>query len=93
MCAYVGGAITLGTKSFFRTAPPSPQFPSSSSLITTQVPSANSSPRLRPKIFVISSIIEKPLEELADMLSSVIEGGIVMAKVVNDRSVTPNQIL
>jgi AcrR family transcriptional regulator len=37
--------------------------------------------------------IEKPLEELADMLSSVIEGGIVMSKVLNDRNVLPNQIL
>ncbi|MCP4333455.1 MAG: TetR/AcrR family transcriptional regulator [Gammaproteobacteria bacterium] len=37
--------------------------------------------------------IEKPLEELADMLSSVIEGGIIMSKVLKDRNVLPNQIL
>jgi TetR/AcrR family transcriptional repressor of nem operon len=37
--------------------------------------------------------IDKPLEELADMLSSVIEGGIIMSKVLNDRSILPNQIL
>ena len=37
--------------------------------------------------------IEKPLAELADMLSSVIEGGILMSKVLNDRSILPNQIL
>ncbi len=37
--------------------------------------------------------IEKPLAELADMLSSVIEGGIIMSKVLNDRSILPNQIL
>ncbi len=37
--------------------------------------------------------IEKPLEELADMLSSVIEGGIIMSKVLNDRSILPNQLL
>jgi AcrR family transcriptional regulator len=37
--------------------------------------------------------IEKPLEELADMLSSVIEGGIIMSKVLNDRRILPNQLL
>jgi AcrR family transcriptional regulator len=37
--------------------------------------------------------IEKSLAELADMLSSVIEGGIIMSKVLDDRSVLPNQIL
>jgi len=37
--------------------------------------------------------IEKPLEELADMLSSVIEGGIIMSKVLNDRNILPNQLL
>ncbi len=37
--------------------------------------------------------IEKPLEELADMLSSVIEGGIIMSKVLNDRKILPDQIL
>lgn len=49
---------------------------------------------------MFTSIIEKhpmkieiPVEELADMLSSVIEGGIVMSKVLNDRHVLPNQIL
>ncbi len=37
--------------------------------------------------------IEKPLEELADMLSSIIEGGIVMSKVLNDGRILPNQLL
>jgi len=37
--------------------------------------------------------IEKPLEELADMLSSIIEGGIIMSKVLNDRRILPNQLL
>jgi TetR/AcrR family transcriptional repressor of nem operon len=37
--------------------------------------------------------IEKPLEELADMLSSIIEGGIIMSKVLDDRHVLPNQLL
>jgi len=37
--------------------------------------------------------IEKPLGELADMLSSVIEGGIIMSKVLNDRNILPNQLL
>ncbi len=37
--------------------------------------------------------IEQPLDELADMLSSVIEGGIIMSKVLNDRSILPNQLL
>ena len=37
--------------------------------------------------------IEKPLEELADMLSSVIEGGIIMSKVLNDGQILPNQLL
>lgn len=37
--------------------------------------------------------IEKPLEELADMLSSIIEGGIVMSKVLDDRQILPNQLL
>jgi AcrR family transcriptional regulator len=37
--------------------------------------------------------IEKPLDELADMLSSVIEGGIIMSKVLSDRNILPNQIL
>jgi TetR/AcrR family transcriptional repressor of nem operon len=37
--------------------------------------------------------IDKPLDELADMLSSIIEGGILMSKVLKDRSILPNQIL
>ena len=37
--------------------------------------------------------IEQPLEEVADMLSSTIEGGIVMSKALNDRNVLPNQLL
>ena len=37
--------------------------------------------------------IDKPLEELADMLSSILEGGIIMSKVLNDRHILPNQIL
>jgi AcrR family transcriptional regulator len=37
--------------------------------------------------------IEKPLEELADMLSSVIEGGIILSKVLDDRHILPNQLL
>ncbi len=36
---------------------------------------------------------EKPLEEYADMLSTVIEGGIIMSKVLNDKHILPNQIL
>lgn len=37
--------------------------------------------------------IEQPLEELTDMLSTIIEGGIVMTKVLNDRNVLPKQLL
>jgi TetR/AcrR family transcriptional repressor of nem operon len=37
--------------------------------------------------------IEQPLEELADMLSAVIEGGIIMSKVLKDRTILPNQLL
>ena len=37
--------------------------------------------------------IEKPPGELADMLSSVVEGGVIMSKMLDDRSVLPNQIL
>jgi TetR/AcrR family transcriptional repressor of nem operon len=37
--------------------------------------------------------VEQPLEDLADMLSSVIEGGIIMSKVLDDRSILPNQLL
>jgi TetR/AcrR family transcriptional repressor of nem operon len=37
--------------------------------------------------------IQKPPDELADMLTSVIEGGIIMSKLLQDRSILPNQIL
>jgi AcrR family transcriptional regulator len=37
--------------------------------------------------------IETTLDELADMLSAVMEGGILMSKVLNDRNILPNQIL
>lgn len=37
--------------------------------------------------------IERPLEELADMLNSIIEGGILISKVLDDRHILPNQIL
>jgi len=37
--------------------------------------------------------IETPLEELADMLSSIIEGGIIMSKVLGDRHILPKQLL
>ena len=37
--------------------------------------------------------IETPLEELADMLSSVLEGGILMTRVLGDQSALPKQIL
>jgi len=37
--------------------------------------------------------IEQPLEELADMLTAVIEGGIIMSKVLKDRTILPNQLL
>lgn len=36
---------------------------------------------------------DKPLTELSDMLSSIIEGGIIMSKVLNDRYILSNQIL
>jgi len=36
---------------------------------------------------------DKPLEELADMLTTVIEGGIIMSKVLDDPHVLPNQLL
>jgi AcrR family transcriptional regulator len=36
---------------------------------------------------------DKPLLELADMLTTVIEGGIVMSKVLDDRHILPNQLL
>jgi AcrR family transcriptional regulator len=37
--------------------------------------------------------IERPLEELADMLTSVIEGGIIMSRALDDRDILPNQLL
>ena len=37
--------------------------------------------------------IDRSLEELADMLSAVIEGGIIMSKVLKDRTILPNQLL
>jgi TetR/AcrR family transcriptional repressor of nem operon len=37
--------------------------------------------------------IQKPPDELADMLTSVIEGGIIMSKLLQDKSILPNQIL
>ena len=36
---------------------------------------------------------DRPLEELADMLTSVIEGGIVMSRCLNDKHILPNQLL
>lgn len=37
--------------------------------------------------------IERPLEELADMLTGIIEGGIIMSRALNDRDILPNQLL
>ena len=37
--------------------------------------------------------IEKSLEELADMLTSIIEGGIIMSKVLGDQHILPKQLL
>ncbi len=37
--------------------------------------------------------IDRPMKELADMLTAVIEGGIVMSKVLDDRHILPNQLL
>ncbi len=37
--------------------------------------------------------IEQPVDQLADMLSSVIEGGIVMSRALDDKSILPNQLL
>jgi len=37
--------------------------------------------------------VDRPLEEIADLLSSVIEGGIIMGKVLNDQHILPNQLL
>lgn len=54
------------------------------------------------KIFMeqLEKIVEKyppaidiPLEDLADMLTSVIEGGIILSKVFDDQDLLPNQLL
>lgn len=37
--------------------------------------------------------IERPLEELADMLTGVIEGGIIMSRALDDRDILPSQLL
>lgn len=37
--------------------------------------------------------IEHPLEELADMLSSIIEGGIIISRALDDRDILPNHLL
>lgn len=37
--------------------------------------------------------IERPIDELADLLTSVIEGGIVMSKVLDDGDILPKQLL
>ena len=37
--------------------------------------------------------VERPLEEMADMLTSVIEGGIVLSKVLDDGDILPGQLL
>ena len=36
---------------------------------------------------------DRPLDELADMLTSVIEGGIIMSRCLDDRHILPNQLL
>ena len=36
---------------------------------------------------------DQPLEELADMLSSIIEGGIIMSKVLDDNEALPSQLM
>ena len=36
---------------------------------------------------------EQPLEDLADMLSSIMEGGIIMSKVLEDNEALPSQLL
>lgn len=36
---------------------------------------------------------DQPLTEIADMLTSVIEGGIVMSRCLNERDILPNQLL
>lgn len=38
-------------------------------------------------------VTDRPLPELADMLTAVIEGGIIMSKVLDDRHILPNQLL
>ena len=37
--------------------------------------------------------IEQSLEDLADMLTAVIEGGIVMSRCIGDKNILPNQLL
>jgi len=37
--------------------------------------------------------IEESVDELADLLTTVIEGGIIMSRVLNDRGILPNQLL
>jgi len=37
--------------------------------------------------------IEQPLEDLADLLSSIMEGGIIMSKVLEDSGTLPSQLL
>ena len=38
-------------------------------------------------------VIDVPLEDLADMLTGVIEGGIILSQVFDDRDILPNQLL
>jgi AcrR family transcriptional regulator len=38
-------------------------------------------------------VVDQPLEQLADMLTSVIEGGIVVSKVLGDGRILPGQLL
>jgi len=37
--------------------------------------------------------LDKPLDELADMLTSVLEGGIVLSKCLNEKDILPRQVL
>ena len=37
--------------------------------------------------------VDRPLEEVADMLISIIEGGIIMGKILSDQHILPNQLL
>ena len=37
--------------------------------------------------------LERPLVEMADMLTSVIEGGIIMSRALQDQNILPNQLL